>query len=81
MGRTTLLHSRESISIPVRIWLVNNALDSVESRMNCADYNHVIGLWNSLLDASRYRVDSRLVTIDGLGTLLIFLIKSLLSAP
>ena len=43
-GRTTLLHSRESISIPVRIWLVNSALDSVESRMNCADNNHATGL-------------------------------------
>ena len=64
----------------MRIWLVNSALDSVESRMNCADNNHVTGLWNSLLDASRYRVDSRLVTIDGLGTLLMFFIKSLLSA-
>ena len=52
----------------MRIWLVNRALDSV----NCADNNHAIGLWNSLLDASRYRVDSRLVTIDGLGMLLIF---------
>ena len=56
----------------MRIWLVNSALDFVESRMNCADNNHVTGLWNSLLDASRYRVDSRLVTIDGLGTLLNF---------
>ena len=64
---------RESISIPVRTWLVNTALDSVESRMNCADNNHVTGLWNSLLDASWYRVDSRLVTIDGLGMLLMFL--------
>ena len=51
---------------------MNSALDSVESRMNCADNNHVTGLWSSLLDASRYRVDSRLVTIDGLGTLLNF---------
>ena len=41
--------------------------------MNCADNNHVTGLWNTLLDASWYRVDSRLVTIDGLGMLLIFL--------
>ena len=64
----------------MRIWLVNSALDSVESRMNCADNNHATGLWNSLLDASRYRVDSRLVTIDGLGMLLMFFIKSLLSA-
>ena len=37
-SRTTLLHSRESISIPVRIWLVNKALNSVEKRMNCANY-------------------------------------------
>ena len=62
------------------IWLVNSALDSVESRMNCGDNNHATGLWNSLLDASWYRVDSRLVTIDGLGMLLNFFIKSLLSA-
>ena len=66
--------------MPVRIWLVNSALDSVESRMNCADNNHVIGLWNSLLDASWYRVDSRLVTFDGLRMLLNCSIKSLLSA-
>ena len=66
----------------MRISLVNSALDSEESRMNCADNNHATGLWNSLLDASRYRVDSRLVTIDGFGMLLIFffLKKSLLSA-
>ena len=57
----------------MRSWLVIGALDSVESRMNCADNKHVAGLWNSLLDASRFRVDSRLVTIDGLGTLLNFL--------
>ena len=57
----------------MRIWLVNSALDSVESRMNCADNNHATGQWNSLLDASWYRVDSRLVTIDGLGMLLNFL--------
>ena len=56
----------------MRTWLVNSALDSVESRMNCADNNHVTGLWNTLLDASWYRVDSRLVTIDGLGMLLVF---------
>ena len=40
--------------------------------MNCANNNHATGLWNTLLDASWYRVDSRLVTIDGLGLLLIF---------
>ena len=40
--------------------------------MNCADNNHVTGLWNTLLDASWYRVDSRLVTIDELGMLLVF---------
>ena len=57
----------------MRIWLVNSALDSMESRMNWADNNHVTDLWNSLLDASWYRVNSRLVTIDGLGTLLNFL--------
>ena len=51
----------------MRTWLVNSALESVESRMNCADNNHVTGLWNTVFDASRYRVESRLVTIDGLG--------------
>ena len=56
----------------MRTWLVNSALESVESRMNCADNNHVTGLWNTVLDASWYRVDSRLVTIDGLGMLLVF---------
>ena len=56
----------------MRTWLVNGALESVESRMNCADNNHLTGLWNTLLDASRYRVDSRLVTIDGLEKLLVF---------
>ena len=71
-GRATLLHPRESNFIHVRTWLVNGALDSVESRMNCADNNHVTGLWNTVLDASWYRVDSRLVTIDGLGMLLMF---------
>ena len=63
----------------MRTWLVNSALDSLESRMNCTDNNHATGLWNSLLHASWYRVDSRLVTIDGLGMLLFFF-KSLLSA-
>ena len=70
--RTTLLHSRERNLIHVRTWLVNSALDSVESRMSCADNNHVIGLWNTVLDVSWYRVDSRLATIDGLGILLMF---------
>ena len=79
-SRTTSLHPRVSISIPVRTWLVNSALDSVESRMNCADNYHVTGLWNAVLDASGYRVDSRLVTIDGLGMLSHVLNKSLLSA-
>ena len=71
-NRTTLLHPRESILIHVRTRLANSALESVESRMNCADNNHVTGLWDTLLDASWYRVDSRLVTIDGLGMLLMF---------
>ena len=48
--------------------------------MNCVDNNHTNGQWNSLLDALWYRVDSRLVTIDGLGMLLNLFIKSLLSA-
>ena len=55
----------------MRTWLVNGALESVESRMNCADNNRLTGLWNTLLDASWYRVDSRLVTV-GLGILLVF---------
>ena len=56
----------------MRTWLVSSALDSVESRMNCADNNHVTGLLDMLLDASWYRVDSRLVTTDGLGMLHLF---------
>ena len=56
----------------MRTWLVNSALESVESLMNCAENNHVTGLWNTVLDASWYRVDSHLVTIDGLGMLLVF---------
>ena len=40
--------------------------------MNYADNNHVTGLWNTVLDASWYRVESRSVTIDGLGMLLVF---------
>ena len=56
----------------MRTWLVNSALESEASRMNCADDNHVTDLWNTLLDASWYRVDSRLVTIDGLGVLPMF---------
>ena len=71
-SRTTLLHPRESNLIHVRAWLVNSTLESVESRMNCADNNHVSGRWNALLDASWYRVDPRLVTNDGLGMLLMF---------
>ena len=51
---------------------MNSALEFVESRMNCADNNHVTDLWNTILDASRYRVDSRLVLNDGLGMLLVF---------
>ena len=39
--------------------------------MNCAENNDATDLWNSLLDASWYRVDSRLVTIGGLGMLLV----------
>ena len=66
-----LLHPRESNLTHVRTWLVNSALPSVESRMNCADNNHVTGRWNTVLDASRYRVDSRLVTVNGLGMLLL----------
>ena len=45
--------------------------------MNCADNNHVTGLWNTVLDASRYRVDSRLVTVDGLGIMFSLLLSAL----
>ena len=62
----------EGSLIHARTWLVNSALESVESLMNCADNNHVTGLWSTVLDASWYRVDSRLVTLDGLGMLLVF---------
>ena len=48
--------------------------------MDCADNNHVTGLWNTPLDALWYRVDSRLVTIDGLGMLLVFYQVSLFSS-
>ena len=51
---------------------MNSALESVENRMNCADNSYVTDLWNTFLDASWCRVDSRLVTIDGLGMLLVF---------
>ena len=56
------MHLRERNLIHVRAQLVNTALGSVESRMNCTDNNHATGLWNEVLDASWYRVDSRLVT-------------------
>ena len=53
----------------MRIWLVSSALESVESRVWPAQttITCVTGQWNTLLDASWYRVDSRLVTIDELG--------------
>ena len=54
----------------MRTLLVNSALESVESRMNYADNNRVTGLLGTVLDASWYRVESRLVTIDGFGMLL-----------
>ena len=54
----------------VLVWWT--VLWTLESRMNCADNNHVTGLWNTLFDASWYRVDSRFVTNDGLGMLLMF---------
>ena len=40
--------------IHVRFWLVSSALESVESDLHCADNNHVLGLWNTSLDASWY---------------------------
>ena len=67
----TLLHHRGNNSIHVRTWLVNSTPISVERRLNCAD-NHVTDLWHTVLGALWYRVDSRLVTIDGLGMLRLF---------
>ena len=44
-------------------------------KLSCADRYTTItcvsGWWNSLLDASRYRVDSRLVTLDEQGMILV----------
>ena len=57
----TLLRSEQ-------LWRAPIVSHSVESRMNCADNNHVTGFWNTVLDASWYRVDSRLVTIDEQGS-------------
>ena len=59
--------------IHVRIWLASTALESVESRVWTAQttITCISGPWNTLLDASQYRVDSRLVTIGELGMLLI----------
>ena len=69
--RTTLLHPCESNLVRVRTWLVGSALESVEGRVWIAQttITCAIGRWNTLVDASSYRVDSRLVTIDELGTL------------
>ena len=57
----------------VRLWLVSSALNSMEGRVWTAQttITCVTGRWNSLLEASWFRVDSRLVTIDELGTLLV----------
>ena len=57
----------------VRIWLVSSALESVEGRVWTAHttITCVSCRWNTLLDASWYRVDSRLVTIDDQGMLLV----------
>ena len=57
----------------VRIWLVSSALESVEGRVWTAHttITCVSSRWNTTLDASWYRVDSRLVTIDEQGMLLI----------
>ena len=72
-GWTTLLHPCESNLIHVRIWLVISALETVEDRVRTAQTTIacVTGRWNTLLDASWYRVRSRLVTIDELGMLLV----------
>ena len=57
----------------VRIWLVCSALESVGARAwtTQTTITCVTGRWNMLLDASWYRVDSRLVTIDEQGMLLV----------
>ena len=59
--------------IHVRIWLVSSALESAEGRVWTAQktITCVTGRWNTLLDASWYRVGSRLVTIDEQGMLLV----------
>ena len=59
--------------IHVRIWLVSSALESVSGRVWTAQttITCVTGWWNTLLDASWYRVGSRLVTIDEQGMLLV----------
>ena len=56
----------------MRTWLVNSDLESVESRLNCAGQKSRNWPVDMLLDASWHRVDSRLVTNDGLGVLLVF---------
>ena len=72
-----LCEGRAEQHLDTRAYLVG---EPEESRLNCADNNHATGLWNSLLDASRYRVDSRLVTFDGLGMLLMFFLVSAFSS-
>ena len=68
------VHLGESDLIHVRIWLVSSALESVEGRAWTAltTITCESGRWNTLLGASWYRVDSRSVTNDGLGMLLMF---------
>ena len=53
-------------------WLVNSALESVEKSYELRRQQSRNWPVDTLLDASWYRVDSRLVTIDGLGKLLMF---------
>ena len=45
----TTTSPREIILIHVRTWFWYSALDSLESRMNCADNNYVAGFWTCYL--------------------------------
>ena len=63
----------------MRTWLVNGALDSVESRVNCADNIHVTGLWTyhlTLRGIEWIHVWSQLMDLECFSCF----IKSLLSA-
>ena len=59
----------------MRTWLVSSALENVESRVWTAQtaITCATGRWNTLLHASWYRVDSRLVlTRDRMTILFVF---------